>query len=506
MSGPDFVEPVVGYRAWRLTDDGELVPWTVTAAGPWATGVNTAVCHISRFAALMGEGPRRTPRHRPPATDCMCGLYALHDDTDPRIAPSAGGALGAIVAWGDLEVHATGFRAEHACIVALALPERASEAEHERLRRAAARYRVALVPQDRLADAAREHGAPLPAFERLPVRRGAPGLGLGEAPPWAHPAPDLTPGGEVGYDLSAHVWVETAVDHVVVGATEPLTALLGDDAAAVRVTVAPAGTRIAAGDVLARLTAGGRTFLVWSPVTGTVRETAVRPDRLLAAPEGAGWLATVEPDDWDEDRDELRWGPGARAAYRLDAARRQLGADPFADVRAERVTALPRVGSWGDVLTELRAARARPTPRFADRSALYDRLGVDLGCALQDDPAVARRLARLGTTIAFVVRDPGGRIVLDLRGEVPRLRLGEAGGTDADLTLTCTAEDAHRLLRGDLDAAAALRRGDLGSSAPTGRTLAVLSVLKALQGAYARRAAPEPGPRELAALRLGLAP
>lgn len=501
---PDFVEPVVGFRAWRLADDGELVPWTVTSAGGWVPGVNTAACHIARFALAMGDGPRRTPRHRPPAATCMCGLYALHDVDDPRIAPGDGSALGAIVAWGDLEVHATGFRAEHACVVALALPERAGPGERDRLERAARRYGVPLVPRLHLEAAAREHGAPLPAFDRLPVGGRGRGVGLGERPPWAFPAPDLSPGGEVGYDFQAHVWLETATDHVVLGVTRQLAALFGPDPEEVSVTVEPPGTELAAGDVAARVTARGRTYLVCAPVAGTILEAATQPRRLLASPEGAGWLVTLRPSSWTEDRDALRWGPEARDAYHRDAGRRQVGVDPFADVRAERVTALPRVGSWGDVLAQLRAARERPLPRFADAAELYDRLGVDLGCALHDDPQVAARLGRMGTTVALELSEPAARVTLELHGGTPRLRLGTTEAT-ADITLSCSAEGAHRLLRGDLDAAKALRCGDLRSTQGTARTLAVLSVLKGVQQAYARRAAPDPGPTELAARRLGIA-
>lgn len=499
---PDFLEPVVGYRAWSLTDAGELVPWTLVSAGAWEPGANTAVCHIRRFAADVGAGsPSGGHRHRPPAPDCMCGLYALNDATDPRIAPSRTGALGAIVAWGDIEVHATGFRAEHACVVALALPAGASPAEQQRLQRASTRYRVPLVPQAQLLAAAHEHGSPLPAFSRLSARRS--GVGLGWRPPWARRAVDLAPGGAVGFDFRAHVWVETAVDHAVVGITTPFAGLLGDDPGGVRVTVASPGTVLAAGDVLARVTARGRTYLVWSPVGGVLRETAARPERLLAAPEGAGWIATIEPSAWSQDREHLRWGPEARSAYRVDASFRGAGVDPFADVRCERITALPRVRSAGEVLAQLRAARTRALPRFAGTADVYDRLGVDLGCSLHDDPRVAARLRRLGLNVTLVLHDPTARLTLELRDGGPRLVLGATQLT-SDLTLSCSAEDAHLLLRGDLDAAAALRRGDLASTASEARTLAVLSVMKGLQRGYARRATPDPAPNEIAARRLGL--
>ena len=112
---PDFVQAVVGYRAWHLEDDGTLRPWTFSAL-PWDPGVNTAVC-------------AREVRHAPPVADCMCGLYALTDPADRRLDFRADQAVGAIAAWGDLEVHRTGFRAEHACVTALALPERVDEPE-----------------------------------------------------------------------------------------------------------------------------------------------------------------------------------------------------------------------------------------------------------------------------------------------------------------------------------------------------------------------------------------
>src|SRR3954451_8430790 len=145
---PDFVEAVVGYRAWHLEDDGTLRPWTFTAL-PWQPGANRAVC-------------ARDVRHAPPVADCMCGLYALTDPSDRRLDFRADQAVGAIAAWGDLEVHRTGFRAEHACVVALARPDGPGAEQRERLERAAARYGVPLVPAPELSAEAGRHGAPLP--------------------------------------------------------------------------------------------------------------------------------------------------------------------------------------------------------------------------------------------------------------------------------------------------------------------------------------------------------
>src|SRR4051794_12696561 len=145
---PDFLQAVVGYRAWHVEDDGLLRPWTFTAL-PWTAGANRAVC-------------ARDVRHAPPVADCMCGLYALTDPGDRRLDFRADQAVGAIAAWGDLEVHRSGFRAEHACVVALALPDRAGHEQRVALERAAERYCVPLVPAEQLSAEALRHGAPLP--------------------------------------------------------------------------------------------------------------------------------------------------------------------------------------------------------------------------------------------------------------------------------------------------------------------------------------------------------
>ena len=69
---------------------------------------------------------------------------------------------GAVASWGRLRVHGDGFRAEHACVVALAYPPETRADEVRKLERVAVRYRVELVPLDRLEQAASRHGSPLP--------------------------------------------------------------------------------------------------------------------------------------------------------------------------------------------------------------------------------------------------------------------------------------------------------------------------------------------------------
>jgi glycine cleavage system H protein len=468
---PDFVEAVVGYRAWHVEADGLLRPWTFTAL-PWQPGANRAVC-------------ARDVRHAPPVADCMCGLYALTDPGDRRLDFRADQAVGAIAAWGDLEVHRTGFRAEHACVTAIALPDRAGYDQREALARAAERYGVPLVAADRLSDEALRHGAPLPEDLWTPApswpapRRRGPAAAAPRAP--RVPAVDPSSFGTAarGIALDAHLWVETALGAVVVGLTRALAADLGGEPG---VTLPTAGAALEAGDLVATVRAPAGTFGIWAPVGGsilTVNPRLVEDPGLLARdPEGAGWLLRLAPRDWEREAAAVTWGPAADTHYASLLQRDAARGDAFADVRLERVRALPPVRSAADVLAHLRAERE--VPRFADAEAVHVELGGRVRDALAGDPALRAHLGRLDLVVAFALREPDATVVLDLRGgQAQLLTRPPAGG--ADLELACTADDAYRWFAGKLDAASALRCGDLTSSAGAGPTLRALAVLKHLR-------------------------
>ena len=467
---PDFVQAVVGYRAWHLEDDGTLRPWTFSAL-PWDPGVNTAVC-------------AREVRHAPPVADCMCGLYALTDPADRRLDFRSDQAVGAIAAWGDMEVHRTGFRASHACVTALAIPDGAGYEMREALARAARRYGVPLVAADALSEEALRHGAPLPEemFPAAPPPAAWPGRRRDAAQRFARPAvPPVDPAGfgtaSRGIALDAHLWVETALGSVVVGLTSALASGFG---AAPTVTLPEPGAALEAGDLVATVRTGEGTFGVWAPVGGAVLavnpKLAGDPGLLARDPEGAGWLLRVAPRDWHGEAGAVTWGAAARRHYAAmlerDATAR---GDAFADVRLERLRALPPVRNAADVLALLRAERE--APRFADAAAVHDELGGRVRDALDADATVRERLERVGMTVRFALREPDAEMALDL------------GGDGAVLELSCTAEDAYRWFIGKLDPSAALRSGDLTSSADRVTTLRALALLK-----YLRIAPWEPGP------------
>jgi glycine cleavage system H lipoate-binding protein len=470
---PDFIEAVVGYRAWHIDDDGLLRPWTFTAL-PWQPGANRAVC-------------ARDVRHAPPVTDCMCGLYALSDPADRRLDFRADQAVGAIAAWGEMEVHRSGFRAEHACVTALALPDGAGFEQCEALARAAERYGVPLVPADQLSEEALRHGARLPddlwipsAPPAWPVGRGRGGARDRHVRPLV-PAVDPAAFGTAarGIVLDAHLWVETALGAVVIGLTRALARDLGDD---LTLTLPEPGATLEAGDAAATVSTGAGTFGIWAPVGGSVLainpKLIADPDLLVSDPEGAGWLLRLAPRDWARDAPAVTWGAAAGQHYAAVVARDAARGDAFADVRLERLRALPPVRSAADVKAALELERT--APRFADAEALTSELGARVGDALAADPAMCTRLSHLDMVVRFALHEPGAELILDLRGGGAQL-LKELPAGGPGLELSCSGDDAYRWFIGKLDPSMALRCGDLRSSAERGPTLRALALLKHLR-------------------------
>jgi hypothetical protein len=161
---PDLIAPVIGFRHWRL-DGSEL--WSVRMPERWNGGVQTAHCAWAAHAEAA------------PAHDCSCGIYAWYAPP-PRGAAAGTPDLvaGAVIVWGQVELHARGMRAEHATVVALALPF-SRWGKRRRLLAVAQALGVPAVPARRLRAAALSCGEPIPRRMRPvdtePNKRKAPG-------------------------------------------------------------------------------------------------------------------------------------------------------------------------------------------------------------------------------------------------------------------------------------------------------------------------------------------
>jgi hypothetical protein len=152
---PDLIHPVVGFRLWRLDDDGL---WSPYFRERWTRGCQTAACRAA---------PEREHAEPSPAHTCTCGIYAWYRPC-PRLAYACTTGLvgGAVVLWGLLELHGTGMRAQHAMVVALSLP-RSRRAKRDRILAVADELEVETVPARALAATASEHGAAIPRELRL---------------------------------------------------------------------------------------------------------------------------------------------------------------------------------------------------------------------------------------------------------------------------------------------------------------------------------------------------
>jgi hypothetical protein len=146
VRAPDFVEPLIGYRQWSLHDDAL---WSPFVAYMWARGVNVADC-----ASADGH------LDPAPAHDCACGLHAWYRPC-PRLGYATPDHIGGAVAmWGEVELHASGMRAQFATIVALVLPL-AHTTKRRRLGAIADALEVEAVPARQLVETARHHGLPI---------------------------------------------------------------------------------------------------------------------------------------------------------------------------------------------------------------------------------------------------------------------------------------------------------------------------------------------------------
>jgi hypothetical protein len=144
---PDLIEPVVAFRAWRVLDDRLLSPYIPCR---WEGRVMHAACYPANRALTFGRGWLGVP-HTSPHPACKCGIYGYHRPGAQAYFGEWEWVEGIVTAWGRIEAHADGLRAEHARVEALT--GRSAIAR---------RLGVDHLGRDELADAAADYGAPLP--------------------------------------------------------------------------------------------------------------------------------------------------------------------------------------------------------------------------------------------------------------------------------------------------------------------------------------------------------
>jgi hypothetical protein len=161
-AAPDLAAAVVAFRSWRLAGGRLMSPFIPCT---WEGRVMHAACFDANRTLTRGVGWLEEP-HESPHEACQCGIYAYHAPGPRSWFGEAYWCEGVVSAWGRLVVHPDGFRAEHARVEALAVPDGLERLGAEQVRRAAAALGVPVVPHEELEDFAAQLGGGVPAALR----------------------------------------------------------------------------------------------------------------------------------------------------------------------------------------------------------------------------------------------------------------------------------------------------------------------------------------------------
>ena len=166
MTAPDLVARVVAFRSWRLAGDQLVSPFIPCR---WDGRVMHATCYDANRTLMRGVGWLDGP-HASPHEACQCGIYAYHSPGPRSWFGEAYWCEGVVSAWGRLVVHADGFRAEHARVEALAVPEGLERFGAEHVHHAAAELGVPVVAHEDLEAFAADLGGGVPVALRPAAR------------------------------------------------------------------------------------------------------------------------------------------------------------------------------------------------------------------------------------------------------------------------------------------------------------------------------------------------
>lgn len=165
---PDLIEPVVGFRDWRV-EDGQLASRHLPML--WTEQTMRAECFPIGGYAFASELDPET--HEAPGVSCSCGIYAWHRPQGEFSIVDVRGVTGIVTLWGTLQAYAEGMRAEYARVEALAVYDRWTAAKKSLVGGIASALGADLVELERLPEASRDYGQPIPD-EMLPQEGSAP--------------------------------------------------------------------------------------------------------------------------------------------------------------------------------------------------------------------------------------------------------------------------------------------------------------------------------------------
>jgi hypothetical protein len=171
---PDLAGAVVAFRSWRLEGARLRSPFIPCR---WQDRTMHATCFDANRRLTRGVGWLDEP-HSSPHEDCQCGIYAYYTPGPRSWFGEAYWCEGVVSAWGRVVVHADGFRAEHARVEALAVPDGLTSIGEAQVHHAAAALGVPVVQHAELEVFADRMGGGVPEA----LRPSAPPAHAGGSP------------------------------------------------------------------------------------------------------------------------------------------------------------------------------------------------------------------------------------------------------------------------------------------------------------------------------------
>jgi len=122
------------------------------------------------------------------------------------------------------------------------------------------------------------------------------------------------------YMIEKHVWAKPLDNgNIRVGMTAVAAKLSGGDLSAVTVSRRKFGKELKKGKSLATVESSKFVGPVPTPITGTLitanEKLADNPNLASTDPYGEGWIAEVQPSDWDGEKGNLAFGEAGLAEY-----------------------------------------------------------------------------------------------------------------------------------------------------------------------------------------------
>jgi hypothetical protein len=156
---PDLIEPVLGFRKWRLREKRLMSPYVPVE---WTERVLHASCHREDLRHTFFEQHWLDEPHRAPHPECKCGVYAYYEPRRSSTTIYLASIWGVVTVWGRIQAHRDGMRAEYARVEILAVFRHAPYRYNEAVRRIASDLGADVVDYDDMPDAALAYGKPLP--------------------------------------------------------------------------------------------------------------------------------------------------------------------------------------------------------------------------------------------------------------------------------------------------------------------------------------------------------